>query len=115
MHANFQAVAVMAFVALIAGRSDAQTKPTTKTEPLPMSQVAKYFAAYDNNTTIKNGKIVPTGKVAQVSPEAILQRRVERWKCDFSRDVLIMESDGLLTVNDGVLALTEAGIHAAQR
>ena len=51
MHANLQAVAVLVLVALIAGRTDAQTKPT---EPLPLAQVADYMAAYSKNTTFRN-------------------------------------------------------------
>ncbi len=63
--------------------------------------------------TIKNGKILPTRKVKQVSPEAILRRPVTRWECQTSKAMLIMEAEGLATINNGVLQLTKAGKQAA--
>jgi len=58
---------------------------------------------------IKNGKILPTGKVAQVSPEAILRRSVPRWECNVAKAALVMEAEGLLTIDGGCLKLTEKG------
>jgi hypothetical protein len=58
---------------------------------------------------IKKGKIVPTGKVTDISPQAILDRPAPLWECNLSKATLVMESDGLLTIADGKLRLTEEG------
>jgi hypothetical protein len=58
---------------------------------------------------IKKGKIIPTGKVTEISPQAILDRPAPRWECDLSKTALVLESEGLLTIEDGKLRLTEEG------
>jgi hypothetical protein len=63
---------------------------------------------------IRNGRILPTGKVALVSPEKILRRRVPCWKCVFAKAALAMEAKGLLTIEDGALRLTDEGIQWAR-
>ena len=56
---------------------------------------------------------MPTGKVARVSPEAILARSAQHWECMVARAALIMEADGLITIENGSLKLTAKGRHAA--
>ena len=58
---------------------------------------------------IKNGKIIPTGKVMNVSPQAILDRPAPTWECNTSKEMLVMEAEGLVTIENGVVKLTEAG------
>jgi hypothetical protein len=63
---------------------------------------------------IRNGRILPTGKVALVSPEKILRRPVPRWECVFAKSVLELEATGRLTIEDGVLQLTDEGLRWAR-
>jgi hypothetical protein len=63
---------------------------------------------------IRNGRILPTGKVALVSPEKILRRPVPRWECVFAKSVLALEAEGRLTIEDGVLRLTDEGLRWAR-
>jgi hypothetical protein len=45
----------------------------------------------------------------EVSPQAILDRPAPLWECNVSKAALVMESEGLLTIEDGKLTLTEDG------
>ena len=66
----------------------------------------------EHYVTIKNGKILPTGKVALVSPESILNRPAELWKCNLWKEALIMEAEGLVTIENGCIKLTAKGTQA---
>jgi hypothetical protein len=58
---------------------------------------------------IKNGKIIPTGKVMKVSPQTILDRPAPLWECNVAKSALVMEAEGQLRIENGVLQLTEKG------
>jgi hypothetical protein len=62
---------------------------------------------------IRNGKVIPTGKVTQVSPQAILDRPAPLWERNLAKATLLMEADGQITIEDGVITLTEKGEQAA--
>jgi predicted methyltransferase len=63
---------------------------------------------------IRNGKIIPTEKGLEVSPQSILDRAVTRFDGNLSQCILVMEADGLLTIDNGNLTLTDKGIREAQ-
>jgi len=56
---------------------------------------------------IRNGKIVPTGKLEQVSPEAIFNHSTPVWECNLAKAILTLEAEGKLTIQDGEIALTD--------
>ena len=58
---------------------------------------------------IKGGKIIPTGKVMKVSPQTILDRPAPVWECNTSKEMLTAEAEGLVTIENGVVKLTEEG------
>lgn len=58
---------------------------------------------------IRNGTITPTEKCELVSPQAILDRTAPVWHCNLSKELLEMESNGLLTIDGGAFKLTEEG------
>lgn len=64
---------------------------------------------------IRNGKITPTEKGMEVSPQSILERSVTRAECSAAQVMLVMEADGLLTIDNGNLTLTEKGIREAKK
>lgn len=64
---------------------------------------------------IKNGKIIPTGKVMKVSPQTILSRPARSWECDVAKEALLAEAEGLLTIENGALKLTEKGKEEAKK
>jgi len=59
--------------------------------------------------TIKNGTITPTGKVFEVSPQAILDRPAEVWECKAAKEMLTLEAEGLVSISNGVVTLTDQG------
>ena len=58
---------------------------------------------------IKNGKILPTVKVMEVSPQAILDRPAPEWECNVSKTMLVAEAEGLVTIKNGLVELTDKG------
>jgi hypothetical protein len=63
---------------------------------------------------IENGKVIPTGNVMTVSPQAILDRPAPLWECSAAKEALQMEADGLMTIEDGGFKLTKKGIEQAR-
>jgi hypothetical protein len=59
--------------------------------------------------TIKHGTIIPTGKVFEISPQAILDRPAEVWECNAAKEMLTMEAEGLVSICNGVVTLTDQG------
>jgi hypothetical protein len=58
---------------------------------------------------IRNGKIIPTEKVWDVSPQAILDSPAPVWKCNTAKALLEMEAGGFCTIDGGNFTLTEKG------
>lgn len=58
---------------------------------------------------IKNGNIIPTEKLLEISPQSIVDRSVPRLECETCKAALIAEADGFLTINNGTWKLTEKG------
>lgn len=59
---------------------------------------------------ISNGKIIPTRNGMEDSPQAILDRSAApRIECEISKAILEAEAQGMLTIENGVIKLTEEG------
>ena len=59
--------------------------------------------------TIKGGKVTPTEKCKTVSPQAILDREATVSQYDCAKEMLCMEAEGLVTIQNGMVALTALG------